>query len=79
MAITGFLVHAEPGHGERIERELADMREITTFGIHRGCYIVAVAEAPAGEMESLLQRVSGREGVLTAYVTSMTIEDELEP
>jgi hypothetical protein len=55
------------------------LREITSFGVHRECYVVAVAEAPAGEVEELLRRVRGVEGVLSLYVTSMTIEDEIEP
>jgi nitrate reductase NapAB chaperone NapD len=79
MAIAGFLVHAELGQCERIEGQLAEMPEISTFGIHQGRYIVAVAEAPGDGMEDLLHRVHGMDGVLTAYVTSMTVEDELEP
>jgi nitrate reductase NapAB chaperone NapD len=78
VAITGFLVHCEAEQSGRIERRLAELREITSFGVHRERYIVAVAEAPGGEMEELLRRVRGVEGVLSLYVTSMTIEDEIE-
>ena len=79
MAITGFLVHCEAGRSGRVERRLSEIREITSFGVHRECYVVAVAEAPGGEMEALLRRVRREEGVLALYVTSMTLEDELEP
>ena len=79
MAIAGFFVHAEPGQCGRIEEQLAGIPEISTFGIHQGRYIVAVAEAPGNAMEGLLHQVHGMEGVLTTYVTSMTVEDELEP
>jgi nitrate reductase NapAB chaperone NapD len=78
MAIAGFLVHAEAEQSERLEATLAEIPGISTFGIHRECYIVAVAEAPGGRMENLLRGVHGLNGVLTVYVTSMTVEDELE-
>ncbi|MDR2745166.1 MAG: chaperone NapD [Desulfovibrio sp.] len=77
MAIAGFLVHAEAGQSERLEAELAEIPGISTFGIHRECYIVAVAEAPGNSMEDLLHGVHGMGGVLTVYVTSMTVEDEI--
>ncbi|MDR1946050.1 MAG: chaperone NapD [Desulfovibrio sp.] len=79
MAVTGFLLHTLPGHSEQVEAEAAAFPEITTYGVHQGCYIAAVAEAPGTEMERLLTRVQCIEGVLAAYITSMTVEDELEP
>ncbi|MDR1489418.1 MAG: chaperone NapD [Desulfovibrio sp.] len=78
MAIAGFLVHAEAGESERLEKVLAEISGISTFGIHRERYIVAVAEAPGNSMENLLRSVHDMDGVLTVYVTSMTVEDELE-
>ncbi|MDR1660591.1 MAG: hypothetical protein LBR94_09720 [Desulfovibrio sp.] len=77
MAIVGFLVHAEAGQGEQLEMKLAEIPGISTFGIHRECYIVAVAEAAGESVESLLHGVHCMEGVLTVYVTSMTVEDEI--
>ncbi|MDR2800882.1 MAG: chaperone NapD [Desulfovibrio sp.] len=77
MAIAGFLVHAEAGQSGRIEAALAEIPGISTYGIHRECYIVAVAEAPGNSMETLLSGIHGMDGVLTVYVTSMTVEDEL--
>lgn len=72
----GFLVHALPGACPAVEAELKKMPELTTYGIHQDCYVVAVAEAPHEYMEDLLGRVNAIEHVLTSYVTSLTIEDE---
>jgi nitrate reductase NapAB chaperone NapD len=79
MAVTGFLLHTLPEDGGRVEAAAAAFPEITTYGVHQGCYVVAVAEAPGIDMEALLRSVQGIDGVLAAYVTSMTVEDELEP
>lgn len=79
MAIMGFLVHTFPSCGSQVEAAVAAMPEMTTYGIHQGCYVVAVAEAPSVELEGLLQRVRGLDGVLTSYVTSLTLEDEQLP
>ncbi|MDR2604828.1 MAG: chaperone NapD [Desulfovibrio sp.] len=81
MAVAGFLLHTLPEDADRVEAEAASFQEITTYGVHQrqGCYVVAVAEAPGLAMEELLKRVQGIDGVLAAYVTSMTVEDELEP
>ena len=40
-------------------------------------YVVVVAEAPAGQLENLVERLKDMEGVLTIYTTYVTIEDEL--
>ena len=77
MAILGFLVHALPHESATVEAGLGTMPEITTYGIHQEDYVVAVAEAPHEDMEALLQRVHGLAGVLSCYVTSLSMEDEL--
>ncbi|MDR2669664.1 MAG: chaperone NapD [Desulfovibrio sp.] len=79
MAVAGFLLQTLPEDAGRVEAEAAAFPEITTYGVHQGCYVVAVAEAPGLVMEKLLKRVQGIDGVLAAYITSMTVEDELEP
>jgi nitrate reductase NapAB chaperone NapD len=79
MAVAGFLLHTLPEDGGRVEAEAAAFPEITTYGVHQGCYVVAVAEAPGLVMEELIGRVRSIDGVLAAYITSMTVEDELEP
>lgn len=76
MAIAGFLVHAEPQVCAEVERRVAAMPEMTTYGVHQDCYVVAVAEAPCAEMEETLARVERLDGVLACYVTSLTTEDE---
>jgi len=78
MAILGFLTHTFGGHAAAVEKALAAMPELTTYGVHKGCYVVTVAEAPSDNMEALIDRVKSLEGVLTVYVTSFTREDEEE-
>ena len=78
MAILGFLTHTLAGHAQAAEKALAAMPELTTYGVHKGCYVVTVAEAPAERMEALVDRVKSVEGVLAVYVTSFTREDEEE-
>lgn len=79
MAIMGFLAHVEAEDSAGIERAIAAMPEMTTYGVHQGAYVVAVAEAPGFEMEAALQKVRALPGVLTTYVTSLTVEDEQLP
>jgi nitrate reductase NapAB chaperone NapD len=76
MAILGFLTHTLAGDVQAAEKALAAMPELTTYGVHKDAYVVTVAEAPAEEMEALIDRVRAIEGVLTVYVTSFTREDE---
>ena len=76
MAILGFLTHTLGGHAAAVEKALADMPELTTYGVHKDCYVVTVAEAPSEYMEALIDRVKSLEGVLAVYVTSFTREDE---
>lgn len=79
MAIMGFLALTEAGQSAGIERMIAAMPEMTTYGVHQDVYVVAVAEAPGSDMESVLQKVLALPGVLTAHVTSLTVEDENLP
>lgn len=78
MAIMGFLVHTLPELCAQVETALSAMPEVTTYGVHQDCYVVAVAEAQSQEMEGLLAEVHALEGVITSYVTSLTLEDEQE-
>jgi nitrate reductase NapAB chaperone NapD len=77
MAIVGFLVHTLVEECCQVERAIAAMPEMTTYGIHQDCFIVAVAEAPKDELEYSFAKVHEVQGVLATYVTSMTTEDEL--
>ena len=76
MAILGFLTHTLAGHAQAVEKALAAMPELTTYGVHKNTYIVTVADAPSDQLEALIDRVRAVEGVLNAYVTSYTREDE---
>jgi len=76
MAILGFLTHTLGGHAAAVEKALAAMPELTTYGVHKDCYVVTVAEAPSDYLEALIDRIKSLEGVLTVYVTSFTREDE---
>ena len=78
MAILGFLTHTLEGHAQAVEKALAAMPELTTYGVHKGCYVITVAEAPTEQLEALMSRVKIIEGVLAVYVTSLTREDEEE-
>lgn len=77
MAIMGFLVHTLPETSRNVEAALQTFPELTTYGIHQNDYVVAVAEAPHEGMEKVLERVRELDGVLTCYVTSLSLEDEL--
>jgi nitrate reductase NapAB chaperone NapD len=78
MAILGFLTHTRAGDAQATEKALAAMPELTTYGVHKECYVVTVAEAPAEQLEALIDRVKTIEGILAVYVTSFTREDEEE-
>lgn len=78
MAILGFLAHVTAEAAPTVEDALAAVPELTTYGIHKDCYVVAVADAPSTEMEALINYVKTIDGVLAVYVTSYTTEDEEE-
>ena len=79
MAILGFLTHTSPERVADVEAVLAATPELSTYGIHKECYIVAVADAPAATMERVVDRIKSLDGVVAVYVTSYTTEDEDEP
>jgi len=76
MAILGFLAHTLADHAQAVEKALAAMPELTTYGIHQKAYVVAVANAPSEELEALFDRIKALEGVLNVSVTSYNREDE---
>ncbi len=78
MAILGFLAHCAAGTSEQVEAEIGSMEEMTTYGVHQECYVVAVAEADSRDMETVMSRIRHLEGVLTTHITSLTVEDETE-
>jgi nitrate reductase NapAB chaperone NapD len=74
----GFLTHVLEARSAAVESALGAMPELSTYGVHQGNYVVAVAEAPYREMDALLARVRGLDGVLAVYMTSCDFQDELE-
>lgn len=78
MAILGFLAHALAAEAADVEARLAAVPGLTTYGIHKEHYIVVVADGPSAEMEALVDSVKLVEGVITVYITSYTMEDEME-
>ena len=78
MAIMGFLVHALPDELQHVEQVVGRMEGMTTYGIHNGQYIVAVAEFPSDKIDDEVNRIKKLEGVLTIYATYMTVEDEMD-
>jgi nitrate reductase NapAB chaperone NapD len=77
MAIAGLLVHTQKEELQKVEAEIRAMPEMTTYGCHQDQYVVVVAEAPAGRMEKVVDRIQRLNGVLTVYTTYVTIEDEI--
>ena len=77
MAIAGLLVHARKDHLGEVEAAIGARPGFTTYGTHEGQFIVVVAEAPAEELEVLVEGLKNIPGVLTVYTTYVTIEDEL--
>jgi nitrate reductase NapAB chaperone NapD len=77
MAIAGLLVHTEKKAMQSVAARIQAMPEMSTYGTHQEEYVVVVAEAPAGQLEKVVQRLKEIEGVLTIYTTYVTVEDEL--
>ncbi len=77
MAIAGLLVHTEKEAVESVAAQIQAMPEMSTYGTQQEEYVVVVAEAPAGQLEKVVERLKKIEGVLTIYTTYVTVEDEL--
>ena len=76
MAILGFLTHTLASHAQAVEEAMSAMPELTTHGIHKETFIVAVATAPSEQLEEIFDRVKALEGVLNVSMTSYNREDE---
>ncbi len=77
MAVAGLLVHAIKENLSDVEHNIEKMPEMTTYGCHQDQYVVVVAEAPSGQLESKVKKIEAIEGVLTIYTTYVTLEDEV--
>lgn len=78
MAVAGLLVHTSKDDLVRIEGDIRQMPEMTTYGCHQDQFIVVVAEAPSSRMEKTVERIEKIDGVLSIYTTYVTVEDEVE-
>ncbi len=78
MAIAGLLVHTITEDLARVEGEIQNMENMTTYGCHQNEYIVVVAEAPANQLEAEVKKIEAIDGVLTIYTTYVTVEDEMD-
>ena len=78
MAIAGLLIHTLTEDLARIEGEIQNMDNMTTYGCHQNEYVVVVAEAPANKLEAEVKKIEAINGVLTIYTTYVTVEDEMD-
>ena len=78
MAIAGLLIHTQEKYLKYTESMVVKMKGMTSHGCHQNQYLVVVAEAPSKEMEKRVKIIEELEGVLTIYVTYLTLEDEIE-
>ena len=76
MAIAGLLIHSTEKKLKEVEKTVKGMPEMTTYGIHRKQYVVAVAEASQEELEESLESIRGIPGVLAVKTTFLTKEDD---
>ena len=80
MPISGIVILIEPEKSQSIFDALKKMDGVTTYGLHKERYIIAVFEADSPkELESLSKTVSRQiDGVLGVYPTYMNFEEEVE-
>lgn len=78
MPIVGFIVHTLSESSDVVSQKLEDMSEISTYGIHDGCYIVAVAEVSGHRLEALMDTIKNIPDVIACYVTSLHNDDQLD-
>ena len=81
MPIAGVLVLTQPKLSEYVLVELNKMDKVTTYGIHKENYIIAVLEGNSiTELEditnSITNKISGVIGVYPSYVNYEKIETE---
>lgn len=78
MPIVGFIVHTLPESSVVVSQKLDVMPEVSTYGIHDDCYIVAVAEVSGQRLEGLMDAVKNIPDVIACYVTSLHNDDQLD-
>ena len=80
MPISGVVILIEPEKSQEIFNTLKKTEGVTTYGLHKECYIVAVFEAETSkELETTSTYISKNiNGVLGVYPTYLHFEDEIE-
>jgi len=80
MLISGVVVVTKTDKTSEVLNALQDMRNVTTYGIHKDYHIVAVLEGnTARELEDLTEEIKGSiPGVLGVYPTYVNFELEDE-
>ena len=80
MPIAGVTILTEPGKTMDVLNELQALDNLTTYGIHKDIYIIAVLE---GNSSSDLEKMTGEiqkntAGILGIYPAYINFEDEIE-
>ena len=80
MPISGVVILIEPEKSQEIFNALKKTDGVTTYGLHKECYIVAVFESETSkELETISGQISKEiDGVLGVYPTYLHFEDEIE-
>ena len=80
MPISGVVILIEPVNSKEIFNTLKKIDGVTTYGLHKERYIIAVFEAETTkELEAMSEQISKDiEGVIGVYPTYLHFEDEIE-
>lgn len=80
MPVAGVVVMVVEQKGDAVLSALEEMEEVTTYGIHKKNYIVAVLE---GDSSRHLEEISGRiqaiDGVLGVFPAYVGFDEEEDP
>lgn len=77
MPIAGVVILTDPQQTMDVLNRLNNMEHITTYGVHKDYYIVAVFEADSpAELEKVSKQVTEEvPGILGVYPSYVTFED----
>ena len=80
MPISGVVILIEQQKSQEIFNALKKIDGVTTYGLHKERYIVAVLETDStNDLESMSKHISTSiNGVLGVYPTYLHFEDEVE-
>ncbi len=80
MPISGVVILIKSEKSQEIFDVLKKTEGVTTYGLHKECYIVAVIEADTTKkLESISEQINKEiDGVLGVYPTYLHFEDEIE-